>query len=62
MQFLITAYDGKDNEALARRMNVREQHLDGVKRLKAEGKHLYGAAILDDSGKMIGSIMIVEYP
>jgi len=62
MHFLITAYDGKDSEAPLRRQNAREQHLEGVKRLIKEGKHLFGAAILDDEGKMIGSIMIVDYP
>ena len=62
MQFLITAFDGSDSEALERRMKVREQHLEGVRKGIKEGKHLYGGAILDDDGKMIGSIMIVEYP
>jgi len=62
MQFLITAYDGKDSEAGARRSSVREQHLEGVKRLKKERKALYGVAILDDDNKMIGSIMVVDFP
>ena len=62
MQFFLTAYDGTDSEAGERRAKVREQHLEVVRRLKKEGKHLYGAAILDDDSKMIGSIMIVEYP
>ena len=62
MQFIITAYDGKDSDASARRSKVREQHLEGVKKLIKEGRHLYGAAILDDDGKMVGSIMIVDYP
>jgi uncharacterized protein YciI len=61
MQFLIIAYDGKDDEALTRRMKVREQHLEGVRKV-IKKNHLYGAAILDDSGKMIGSIMVVDYP
>ena len=62
MHFLITAYDGNDSQAGARRSKVREQHLEGVRKAAKEGKHLYGAAILDESGKMIGSIMIVDYP
>ena len=62
MQFLIIAYDGKDDEALNRRMKVREQHLKSVKIRKKTGEHLYGAAILDDNEKMIGSMMVVEYP
>ena len=62
MQFLITAYDGKDSEAPSRRMTARPHHLEGVKKAKKEGKHLYGGAILDDAGNMIGSMMIVDYP
>ena len=62
MQFIVTAFDGKDPEASRRRQNVREQHLDGVKKLIRQGRHLYGAAILDDDRQMIGSILIVDYP
>ena len=62
MHFLITAYDGKDSEAGARRANARPQHLECVKKFNKEGKHLYGAAILDDSNNMIGSVMIVDFP
>jgi len=62
VQFLITAYDGKDSEAPARRAKVRPQHLEEVKVLADEGKVLYGAAILDDEGNMIGSIMVVDFP
>jgi uncharacterized protein YciI len=62
MQFVITAFDGKDSEALTRRMSARPKHLDYVKKAIEEGKHLYGGAILDDDNKMIGSVMIVDYP
>jgi len=62
MHFLITAFDGKDSEASARRNNVRKQHLEGIKKLIKERKHLYAAAILDDENNMIGSILIVDYP
>ena len=62
MHFLITAFDGKDSEASTRRNNVREQHLEGAKKLIKERKLLYAAAILDNNSKMIGSIMIVDFP
>ncbi|PWW32199.1 hypothetical protein DFO73_101462 [Cytobacillus oceanisediminis] len=62
MQFIVTAYDGKDEKALERRLSVREEHLQGVERRFKEGEHLYGGAILDEEGKMIGSMMVVEYP
>jgi uncharacterized protein YciI len=62
MQFMITAYDGKDRDAGARRNAAREEHLEGVKRSIKEGRHLFAAAILDDDSKMIGSMMVVDYP
>ncbi len=62
MQFMVTAYDGTDEKAMDRRMAARGEHLEGVGRRFKSGEHLYGAAILDDSGKMIGSVMVVEYP
>ena len=62
MQFLVLAYDGDDKDARHRRMKVREQHLEGVREALKEGKHLYGGAILDNEGNMIGSVMIVDYP
>lgn len=61
MQYLVIAYDGKDEEAMTRRLAVREQHLKGVEGMFREGKHLYGAAILDEKEKMIGSMMVVNF-
>ena len=62
MHFLVTAYDGVDNDSSLRRYNARERHLDGVKTKIKEGSHLFGAAILNEQGDMIGSVMIVDYP
>lgn len=61
MQFMLLAYDGTDTAALARRMAVREQHIALGDKLVAEGKALYGTAILDDNRNMIGSMYILEY-
>jgi len=60
-QYLITAYDYTDEDALQRRMNVRPHHLDGAKELKANGNYVTGGAILNEEGKMIGSIMILQF-
>ena len=60
-QYLITAYDYTDTGALQRRMNVRPHHLDGVKELKEKGNYIVGGAILNDEGKMIGSVMILQF-
>ena len=62
MQFLIIAHDGKDEGAALRRTNARPGHLERVEKFKAEGKHLYGGALLDESGNMIGSMMVVDFP
>lgn len=61
MQFLILGYDGQDPEALARRMAVRERHITLGDKLRDEGKLLYGAAILNDAGTMIGSVLIGDF-
>ena len=60
-QYLVTAYDYTDNGALKRRMDVRPHHLDGARELKANGNYVTGGAILDDEGKMMGSIMILQF-
>jgi len=60
-QYLVTGYDYTDEGALQRRMNVRPHHLDGAKELKANGNYLIGGAILNEEGKMIGSVMIVQF-
>ncbi|MDP4126245.1 MAG: YciI family protein [Bacillota bacterium] len=61
MQYIVTAYDGTDEKALERRLAVREEHLKSVERRFKAREHLYGGAILDDVGKMIGSMMVVDY-
>lgn len=62
MQFLLLAYDGTDCEALHRRLKVREEHLKKISRLKITGEFLFGGAILDDSGNMIGSMIVYDFP
>lgn len=60
-QYLVTGYDYTATDALQRRMNVRPHHLDGAKELKENGNYVVGGAILNDEGKMIGSVMIVQF-
>ena len=62
MQFVVTAMDYTDEDALNRRMENREAHLDGARQLIAEGRFLSGGAILDAQEKMIGSTMHLEFP
>ena len=57
MQFVITAYDGEG--MLAKRMEVRPLHLEGMERLK---EHLVCAGgLLDDEGKLKGSVLVMEF-
>lgn len=62
MQFMVLAYDGTDEGALARRLKAREAHLAGVTEMKKRGEVITGGAILDDAGQMIGSIAVVDFP
>ena len=57
MQFIITAHDGEN--MLDRRMAVRPRHLEGMAKL---GKHIILAGgLLDDEGKMKGSVLILDF-
>jgi uncharacterized protein YciI len=62
MQFIVTGYDGTDDKALDRRMAARAAHLSLAGTLHAQGKWLYAAAILNDSGQMAGSVIICDFP
>jgi uncharacterized protein YciI len=61
-QWVVIAYDGADALALERRMSVREAHLRNVAPMVEKGELLLGGAILDDAGKMAGSVAIVDFP
>jgi len=61
MQFVILGYDGKDDGALERRLTVREAHLKLARENYDNGKLIAAAGLLDESGQMIGSNMIVEF-
>jgi hypothetical protein len=61
MQFLVLGYDGSDKDALNRRLAVRDAHIALGNELRDAGKLLYGAAILDDHEKMIGSTIICDF-
>ena len=57
MQFIITAHDGEN--VLEKRMAVRPRHLEGMAKL---GEHIVCAGgLLDDEGKMKGSVLILDF-
>lgn len=58
MQFMIKALDGE--KKLARRMEVRPRHLEGMEKLRS---HIICAGgLLDNEGKMKGSVLILDFP
>ena len=57
MQFVIKAYDGAG--LLERRMAVRPRHVEGMARM---AEHILCAGgMLDEAGKMMGSVLVVEF-
>ncbi|WP_295770284.1 YciI family protein [uncultured Mucilaginibacter sp.] len=60
-QYVVTAYDFTDNNALNRRLEARPAHLKGVKVLKQNNNFIAGGAILNEQDQMVGSVMIVQF-
>ena len=57
MKFVVKAYDGGGK--LPKRMEVRPRHFEGIERVK---EHVVCAgALLDDEGKMKGSLLVMQY-
>jgi uncharacterized protein len=62
MQFIVLGYDGTDDKALDRRLAAREAHLKLAKEMTDDGQWLYAVGILDNNGKMIGSMIVCDFP
>jgi uncharacterized protein len=60
-QYLITAFDYTDSGTLQRRMIARPAHLEMMRKLKETGNYILGGAILNNTGEMIGSSIIVQF-
>lgn len=58
MQFIIKALDGEN--VLEKRMEVRPRHLESMEKMK--DKVICAGGLLDDEGKMKGSVLIVDFP
>lgn len=59
MQFMIKALDGKDK--LEKRLEVRAQHIENIKKVKEYGSVICAGGLLDEQGKMKGSFLILEF-
>ena len=62
MQFLVIGLDGTDSEAPARRAAARPAHIARGDELLHAGALWYGAAIVDENGRMKGSMYFVDFP
>ena len=61
-QFIIRAKDYTDDSTINRRLSVRESHLVRMRAEKRKGVFIIGGALLNDDGKLIGSIIILSLP
>lgn len=61
MQFIVMGHDGTDDGALDRRLASRDAHLKVVDASLASGNQILGAAMMDDAGKMNGSLMVMDF-
>lgn len=61
MHFMIIAHDGKDAEALQRRLAARDAHLALSDEAVKRGEQILGAALLNEDERMAGSVMLVNF-
>jgi uncharacterized protein len=62
MHYIVIGRDGDDDNALARRMAARAKHIEVGDTMIAAGNLLLAVALLDDNGKMCGSVLLCEFP
>ncbi len=62
MQFLVIGRDGADEKAKERRAATRPAHIKLGDKLVASGNMWYGAVLWDDNNKMIGSMLLMDFP
>ncbi len=59
-QYLILATDHTDQDALNRRLSVRETHLARMRVERSGGSFELGGAKLDKEGNMFGSMLVIN--
>ncbi len=62
MQFLVIGRDGTDDRAVERRSAVRQEHIALGYKMEESGNRWYGSVLLDNDGKMIGSMAVMDFP
>ncbi|MCT7550920.1 YciI family protein [Aliarcobacter butzleri] len=58
MQYLVIAYD--NDGALERRLESREAHIEGARKLMSEGKIIDAGSLIEDD-IMVGSTLFVDF-
>ena len=61
-QFLVRAYDNNAPATLDRRVATRPKHLEKLQPLIDRGAILSAGAMLNDAGKVIGSMLVMDMP
>jgi uncharacterized protein YciI len=61
-QYIVIAKDFKDPECINRRLAVRQDHLVRAAKYSEAGKIVMGGALVDEAGKMNGSVMVLDMP
>ena len=62
MQFAIIARDSGAEGTLERRLSCRDEHLERLFTMKRDGKIVDGGAMLDAEGRMVGSVVLCDFP
>ena len=58
MQYLVIAYDNEG--ALEKRLEVRDAHVEGAKKMMAKGKIIDAGALIEED-QMVGSTLYVDF-
>ncbi len=61
MLFMLIAKDGTDQNALKRRLAVREDHIALSDQAIRRGEQILGCALLSENNEMCGSVMLVDF-
>ncbi len=62
MQFIVIGRDGTDDKALERRLSTRPAHIALGEELRRNGNMWYGVALWDDNERMVGSMLLMNFP
>lgn len=57
MKYILICRDGKDADAMNRRLSAREKHLKDIQKNE---NFVFGTAILEEE-KMVGSVMVMDF-